>query len=71
MDLKNYITSQILIFGAYVKVKESSCAQVIVWVNTILNYDELGQYLPRYEGSCLVYRPKSHREQKYHQTPTP
>ena len=43
----------------------------LLWVNNILNYDELGQYLPRYDGSCLVYRPKSHREQNYHQTPIP
>ena len=32
---QNCNTSQILIFGGYVKVRESSYTRVIIWVNTI------------------------------------
>ena len=35
---RNCNTSQILIFSGYVEVRESFYAQVIIWVNTILNH---------------------------------
>ena len=55
---QNCNTSQILIFGGYVKVRESLYTRVIIWVNTILNHIDTREFLPRYEGSCNVYRPK-------------
>ena len=35
---ENCNTSQILIFGGYVKVRESLYTQVIIWIKTILNH---------------------------------
>ena len=51
---QKYNTSQILIFGGYLKVRESLCTQVIIWVDTILNHSDIVTY----EGSCMLYRPK-------------
>ena len=58
MGLKNYSTSQILISGGHVKGIESLYTQVIIWVNSILNHIDSKAVLPRYEGSCMMYRPK-------------
>ena len=54
---QNCNTNQILIFGGYVKVRESLYTQVIIWVNAILNYIDTRLTLPRYESSCMIYRP--------------
>ena len=62
-------TTQILIFGGYVKVRESLYARVIAWVNAILNHIDTRVDIPRYESSCMVYRPKWYRKQKYRQLP--
>ena len=35
---QNHNTNQILIFGGYVKVRESLYTRIIIWVNTILNH---------------------------------
>ena len=64
-------TSQILIFGGYVKVRESLYARVIVWVNTILNRIDTRVDTPRYESFRTVYRPEWYRKQKYSQLPIP
>jgi hypothetical protein len=32
--------------------------RVIIWVNTILGHINTRTILPRYKGSCIVYRPK-------------
>ena len=58
-----------LICGGCFKVGESFYTQVIVWVNTILNHIDTRTILTKYEGSCMVYRPKWYRIQKYHQIP--
>lgn len=47
-----------LIFGGYFKVGKSLCPWVITWVNTILNHIDARATLPRYDGSCMVYRPE-------------
>ena len=52
---QNFNTSQILIFGGYVKVNGSLCTQVILWVNSILNHFDTKAMLPRYEGPSMVY----------------
>ena len=44
-------TSQILIFGGYVKGRESLHTLVIIWVNTIVNHIDTRATLPRYECS--------------------
>ena len=36
--VSNCNTSQILVFGGYLKVRESLYTQVIIWVKTILNH---------------------------------
>ena len=64
-------TSQKLIFGGYVKVRESFYTQVIIWVDTILNHIDTTVILPRYECSCIVYRPEWHWKQKQRQKPIP
>ena len=64
---QNCYTSQILIFGGYLKVRESLHTRVTIWVNTISNHIDTTAFLPRYQGSCMVYRPKWYRNQKYHQ----
>ena len=49
----------------YVKVRESLYICVVIWVNTILNHTDTGSLLPRYVGSCVVYRPERYWKQKY------
>ena len=66
---QNCNTSQILIFGGYLKVKESLYDRVIIWVNTILNQTGTRTNLSRYEGSCMVNRIQRYRKLKYPQTP--
>jgi hypothetical protein len=39
-------------------VRESMSTGVIIWVNTILNHIDIKAVLPRYEDSCMVYRPE-------------
>ena len=58
----NCDTNHILIFGGYVKERESLCmhVQVIIRANAILNYIDARVTWPRYEGSYMVYRPKLH-----------
>ena len=58
-------TSQILIFDGYLKVWQSLYTQVIIWVTTILNHINTRVILPRYEDSCMVYRPEWYQKQKY------
>jgi hypothetical protein len=55
---QNCNTSQILIFGGYVKVKKSLYTRVVIWVNIILNHIDTMAILIGYEGSCMVCRPK-------------
>ena len=64
-------TSLKLDFGGYVKVRESLYIRVIIWVNTILNHIDTRAISPRYEGSCIVYRPKWYWKQECCQTPIP
>ena len=52
------LTSQILIFNGYLKVRESLYTQVIIWVNIILNHIDTRLILPIYEGSCMGHKPK-------------
>ena len=61
--------SQILIFGGYVQVRESLDILTIFWVNIILNHIVARVIWPRYEGSCVLYRSKSLRKEKYCQIP--
>ena len=43
----------------YLKEGESLYAtRAIIWMITILNHIDTRAALPRYEGSCMVYRPK-------------
>ena len=64
---QNCKTSQILIFFGYVKVRESLCAQLLICFNNILTHDAIRANFPRYEGSCLLYRPKDIINTKYYQ----
>ena len=68
MILKNsfYDTSQIPIYGGYVKVR-----RVIVWVNTILNRIDIGTILLGWEGPCMVYKHEWYQKQNYCQIPIP
>ena len=47
----------------YVKVIESFYTRVVIWVDTILNHIDTRTLLSRYEGSCMVVRPKWYRQQ--------
>jgi hypothetical protein len=58
LGYQNCSASQILIFGAYVKVRESLYTRDIIWINTTLDHIDTRGVLPRYEGSCMVYRPE-------------
>ena len=55
---QNCNTSQILVFGEYVKMRKSLYTQVIIWVDNILNHLDTRALLPRYQDSCMVYRPE-------------
>jgi hypothetical protein len=49
---QNYITSQMLIFGGYVKMRKSLYTRVTIWDNImILNLNDTVS--PRYEGPCF------------------
>ena len=39
-------------------MRESLYTGVIMWVNTILNHIDTRPIFPRYESSCIVYRPE-------------
>ena len=65
---QNSNISQLLIFGGYVKGRDS---WFIIWVNTSLNHVDTRTILPRYEGSCMVYIPEWYRKQKCHQLSIP
>lgn len=60
-------TNQILIFGGYVEVKVSVYPQVFSWINTILDYIDTRIILSRYEGFCMICRPKQERKKSSHQ----
>ena len=47
---------QILIFGGYLKGRESLYTEVATWVNTIRNQIDIRAIVTRYEGSGMVYR---------------
>ena len=49
-------TNQILIFGGYVKARESLHIRVIIWVNTILNCTNTSTILLMYESICVMER---------------
>ena len=63
---QNCHTSQLLIFVGYVKARESLYTRVIIWVDTILYHINTRAILPRYEGSCMLYRPEWYWKQNYH-----
>ena len=50
-------------------MRESFHTRVNFWVNTIVNHIDTMAFLPRYEGSCLVYKPKWGRKQNHAQIP--
>ena len=62
---RNCNTSQMLIFSGCVKVTGSLYTRVLIRVKTILNHIDTRAFSPRYEGSCMVYRPEG-----YHSTNT-
>ena len=49
---QNCTTSQLWIFGGYIKVRESLSTWVIIWTST---HFDTRAILPRYEGYCMVY----------------
>jgi hypothetical protein len=55
---QNSNTSLVLIFGGYVKVRESLYAQVLIWVKINLDYIDTRVIVPRSKGPCMAYRPK-------------
>ena len=57
-EYPNYNTSQILIYGGYVKMRESLYTQVVIWISTILNHFDTRTNMPRYQDFCMVYIPK-------------
>jgi hypothetical protein len=58
MGIENCSSGHTLIFGGYVKVRESLYTRGVIWVNTILNPIDTRAILPRYEGPCMVSRTK-------------
>ena len=55
------ISSYILKFGEFVKVRESLHTWVIIWINTIPNHIDTREILPRHEGFCMVCRPQMYQ----------
>jgi hypothetical protein len=60
-EYQNCNTSEVFIFGGYVKVREALYTQVIIWGNSILNHIGTRAILPGYEGSCMVSRLEWHQ----------
>ena len=46
---QNCKSCQILIFGGYIKVRESLYTLIIIWFNTFVNHIDTRAILPRYE----------------------
>ena len=44
---QNYNTSEMLVFGGYMKVRKSLYTLVIIWVDIILNHIDIKKTLPR------------------------
>jgi hypothetical protein len=62
---QNCNTSEMVIFGGYVKVRESLYTRVIICVNTFLNHIDTKAILPQCEGQTLIpywYKIKIKRE---------
>ena len=68
---QNCHTTQILIFGGYVKVRESLHTRISVWVNTILYHIDIMVILLTFEGSCMLYIPEWYQEHEYRQIHIP
>ena len=64
---QNSNPSQIFIVGGYVKVRESLYTRVIIWVNNMLDHIDSRAIFLGMNVSCMVYRPKWFRKQKYRQ----
>jgi hypothetical protein len=60
---QNCNTTQILLFGGYVNVRQSLYPRVTIWVNISLKHIVIRTILLRYEDSCMVYRPEWYRKQ--------
>ena len=68
-NYQNCNSSQLLIFGRYVKVRESLYVQVVIWIDTMsLNHINTRVILPRYESSSMIYRPKLYGNTVYTHT---
>ena len=52
MAIKDCTLSQTLIFGGYLKVRESLHIRVIIWVDIVLNHFDARAMFPRCQGSC-------------------
>ena len=61
---QNCLNIQMLIFGGYLKIRDSLYARVITWVNTILNHIDARVVLSGYEDSFMVYRPEWYQKTK-------
>ena len=46
-------------------MRESLYTRIIIWVNTLLKHIDTRMIIPRYESSCMVYRPKQYQKQNY------
>ena len=55
--MKFVISNQRLIFGGYVKVRESLYTSIAIRPNTILNHIDIRVILSRCKDSCMEYRP--------------
>ena len=58
MGIKNFNTSQILIFGGISSGENLCIPKLFFWVDTILNHNDTGTYLPKHEGLDMIYRPE-------------
>ena len=64
-------TSQILIFGGYVKVRKYFYTQVIIWVNTILTILILGWFYRSMRILAWYIDPNGIKNTKYREIPIP
>jgi len=60
---QNYSTNQRLILDGYLKVRKPFYAQVSSWVRSVLNHNNTRAILLRYEGVCMIFKPKWYQEQ--------
>ena len=68
---ENCTISQILIFDIDIDIWRGVYFRIVIWVHIILNLIDTRFILPRYKGSCMVYKSSALKTKNTCQIPIP